>query len=142
MPFPLRLDPRLREQCERLAAAEGRNLTNFLLSVLQHRVDGGLEAGERYSYTRQKFWEAVGSLVGDGAMPARLGYAYMSLLILRPDEDLPESMRDKFRTLMAELGKHVVHPSNAPPRINLQHPDSDRAADMILSMYVELKGGI
>ena len=142
MPFPLRLEPRLREQCERLAAADGRSLTNFLLHVIQDRVDGGLEAGARYSYTRKKLWEAVGSLVGDGSMASRLGYAYMHLLILRPAEDIPESMRDKFLSLRADLEKHVVHPPNAPPRINMKHPEFDRAADTIFGMYVELKGGI
>jgi hypothetical protein len=36
----------------------------------------------------------------------------------------------------------VTHPTNAPPCINLRHPESDRVAQTILDLYVELKGGM
>ena len=125
-----------------MAAAERRSLTNFLHNVIQDRVDGGLEGGAHYSYTRKKLWEALGSLVGDGAMAARLGYPYMHLLILQPDKDLPASLRAKFRSLMADLERHAVDSRTDPTRINMRHPKSDRAAQTILDLYVELKGGI
>jgi hypothetical protein len=142
MPFPLRLEPQLRKHLEELAAAERRSLTNFLMKVIQDRVGGGLEAGSQYHYTRQKLWEAVNVLVGDGSMAARLGYAQGYLLVLRPEQDFPESMREKFATLMDTLRRHSVTSRTEPTRINLKHPESDRAAETILGMYVELKGGL
>lgn len=38
-PFPLRLEPDLRKRLEELAASERRSLTNFLMNVIQDRVD-------------------------------------------------------------------------------------------------------
>ncbi len=58
---------------------------------------------KEYHYARQKFWEAVDALVGDGLMRERLGYARMYLSMLRPEDDLPEEPREDFRVLMHEL---------------------------------------
>ena len=38
-PFPLRLRPELRKQLEALARADHRNLTNYLLMVLERHVE-------------------------------------------------------------------------------------------------------
>ncbi|CCB64830.1 hypothetical protein [Hyphomicrobium sp. MC1] len=141
-PFPLRLEPKLRKRLEDLAAAERRTLTNFISNVIQDRVDGGLEAGSQYSYSRKKLWEALYSLVGDGPMDQRLGHAFTHLLILQSNNDMPESLREKFQSLMSNLERHAFHSRTEPVKIRMKSPDADRAAEEILSLYTDLRGGI
>jgi hypothetical protein len=95
-----------------------------------------------YYYGRQKLWEAVNVLVGDGAMRDRLGYAQSYLLLLRPEHDLPEELRDKFRALMKELAERTIHYSYRPSRVITRHPKSGRLAQGIFDIYTELQGGI
>ena len=39
MPFPIRLAPALRKRLEVLAAADHRNLSNYILTVLERHAD-------------------------------------------------------------------------------------------------------
>ena len=97
---------------------------------------------EQYGYARQKLWEALHILVGDGDIKVRLGHAQNLLLLLQPDTDLPEELRGKFRALMSDLSKRAIHYSYQPTRINTRHPKAGRMAETILSLYTELRGGI
>ena len=142
VPFPIRIDPQTRSRLEELAAAEGRTLSNFIGSVIQSRISGGPEAGERYHYTRQKFWQAVDCLVGSGALSARLGFAFNYLLVLKAAADLPPSMHTKFEELMESLDRHAVRSNTHPLRVEMPDLEAARTAETIFAMHTELKGGI
>ena len=110
--------------------------------VRHYKTDCEVSARDEYHYARQKLWEAVNVLVGDGAIRDRLGFAQNYLSLLRPDEDLPEFLRPQFRSLMADLSNRAVYYTYRPTRIATRHPKSGKMAQMILSMYTDLRGGI
>ena len=57
---------------------------------------------DQHHYSRQKLWQAIDSLVGDGKLRNRLGYALAHLALLTP-EDFPEELRPRFEKLMKQL---------------------------------------
>lgn len=97
---------------------------------------------QQYSYALQKLWEAIYVLVGDGPIRDRLGYAFILLLTLQPEHDLPEHLRGKFCTLMADLNKRKITYTYRSTRINTRRPKSGHMATTILELYIELRGGI
>lgn len=97
---------------------------------------------DKYCYARQKFWEAMYALVGDGTIKERLGYAQSYLMQLRPEQDLPEHLRQQFHALMADLRKRTIVYGYRPARINARRPKSGNMAQTILNMYTDLRGGI
>ena len=96
----------------------------------------------KHGYSQEKPWEAVHSLVGDGSIGDRLGYARDTLLRLRPEQDFPDHLRGKFVALMADLDKRAASYSYRTTRINTRPPNSGRMAETILSLYTQLRGGI
>jgi hypothetical protein len=101
-----------------------------------------LETPDPYHYARKKFWEAVYALVSDGNIKDRLAHAQNDLLRLKPDEDLPENLRTRFRRLMRDLDDRTIHCSHRPSRVNTRHPKAGRMAMEILEIYTALRGGI
>jgi hypothetical protein len=79
--------------------------------------------------------------VGDGSIKERLGYAHTHLLMLKPD-NLPERLRERFEALVAALNSKVEHFSYKPSIVQMRRPQSGRVAEEILSIFVELKGGL
>jgi hypothetical protein len=98
--------------------------------------------GEPYRYARQKLWQAVDCLVGDGPLRLRLGYAYTTLLILNADNDLPAELRDRFTALMQALDARADNEAHGPVTINTRAPKAGRLAGEVLSLYIALRGGI
>jgi len=93
-------------------------------------ADNGLD---RYHYAREKLWQAVDILVGDGDIQRRLKYA-----AVRPQEDLAIEDRADFEDI-----KKILEPLSAePPRLHLTSEDGAKLARRILSLYAELRGGI
>jgi hypothetical protein len=97
---------------------------------------------EKYSYARQKFYEAIYALVGSGLIKDRLAAAYSYLVILRPEQDIPKSLRNKFNALMKELEGRTIHYNYRPTQINTRAPKADKLARAILECYMDLRGGI
>lgn len=99
-----------------------------------------------YDYAREKFWQAIHSLISYGSIQERLASAAMILTRLhRPDEDLPEHLRDEFKTLMHELTKEPAVGDegtiNATTR-KLTAEQGGKLAEKILRIYTKLRGGI
>jgi hypothetical protein len=97
---------------------------------------------QEYRYAQQKLWEAIYALVGDGPIRDRLGYALTTLIVLRPEHDIPDHLRDKFSTLMADLTKRAITYSYRSTRVNTRRPKSGYMARTILELYTSLRGGI
>jgi hypothetical protein len=80
--------------------------------------------------------------IGDGALRDRLGGAWNALPDLRPEEHLPESLRPKFRALMADLGRRAILPGKRSPQANTQGSKSTRMVETIFDLYISLLGGM
>jgi hypothetical protein len=91
------------------------------------------------SFGKQKFYEAMFSLVGDGALEMRLTYAATELVAIQPG-NLPASMRIDFAALMRELtSKPLSNDAGFIPRA-VDRVEGNRLAQTILTMYAELLG--
>jgi len=92
-----------------------------------------------YRYVWQKFFQAVGILVGKGPIKERLISALQSINVLR-DSDLPDEMKSDFRKLMAEV-KLVedVHLGSIHATImKLSEIEAHEKAQQILSLYDQI----
>ena len=67
----------------------------------------------KYGYAQEKLWEAVHSLVGDGSIGDRLGYARDTLLRLRPgggvaaERGRPGGLRQGLHTDISAIRRHT-----------------------------------
>lgn len=99
-----------------------------------------------YDYAREKFWQAVDTLVGSGNIQERLANAAMILIRLQPaDKDLPEELREEFGQLYHELTKETATGNEgnivATTR-KLTDEQGSKLAKRIFSIYPKLHGGI
>jgi len=93
------------------------------------------------SFAKQKFYEAMFSLVGDGALEIRLTYAASELVAIQSG-NLPASMRVDFGALMRELAsKPLSNDAGFIPRA-VDRAEGNRLAQTILTMYAELLGNL
>ena len=99
-----------------------------------------------YDYAREKFWQAVDTLVGSGTIQERLARAgeYLSRLH-HPDQDLSEELREEFKAVYHELTKETATGNEgnivATTR-KLSPEEGTKLARRIFSLYVRLRGGI
>jgi hypothetical protein len=97
---------------------------------------------DRWTSAKQKFFEAVYSLVDSNkSLRIRLTYAALDLANLSPDE-LPEHMRADFKQLMHELTKTPLSEDYRDPPRDVTPREAKRLAIKILEMYTELLGGL
>ncbi len=100
-----------------------------------------------YDYAREKFWQAVDTLAtSDRSIQERLASAALILSRLhKPDEDLPEDLREEFKALWHELTKEAAVGDegtiNATTR-KLTAQQGTALASQIFSIYTRLRGGI
>jgi hypothetical protein len=99
-----------------------------------------------YSFGREKFYQAVDSLVtGTGSIQDRLESAAMVLTPLNPNEFLPKEMHDEFGEIHHLLTKTPAQGDEGKIRATLQLTSDEEAsklAGLIFSAYVNLRGGI
>jgi hypothetical protein len=97
------------------------------------------------SYIREKLWQAVHVLAtGDRSLQDRLFYAAQFLERLRPEE-LPDEIRDDFRTILDGLTDCEPVGTESAIRATttrLKPEDAKKLAEQIVSMYTTLHGGI
>ena len=101
-----------------------------------------LERDDRWTSAKQKFFEALYSLVNShDRLRIRLTSAALGLTKLSPDE-LPAHMRTDFEQLRRDLTRTPLSddyrylPREVTPR------EAERLAIKILEMYTELLGGL
>jgi hypothetical protein len=93
------------------------------------------------SFAKQKFYEAMFCLVGDGALEMRLTYAASELGAIQAS-NLPASIRIDFAALMRELtSKPLSNDAGFIPR-GVDRVEGNRLAQTILRMYAELLGNV
>lgn len=98
--------------------------------------------------TRQKFWEALGCLIGASPIQDRLVHAALLLVTLGPDEvaALPKEIQSRFKAWMDTFDRHpaetpgegAIHASAR----KLTSDESVKLAQEVLDIYVKLHGGI
>jgi ferric-dicitrate binding protein FerR (iron transport regulator) len=94
---------------------------------------------------REKLWQAIDTLVGDGSIHQRLEYAAEYLIRLRPAE-IPARERDDFADVMKALAEHPAEiPGEGQIRASVRKLTGEEAGAIgrkILSIYISLHGGI
>lgn len=98
-------------------------------------------------YTREKLWQAVDGLVGDGTVQERLANAAIILSRLhRPEEDFPdEETREEFKAIMHALTKEPAEANEGTIVATTRKLSSEEGAKLssrIFSLYVHVRGGI
>ena len=99
-------------------------------------------AGEPYSYARQKLWEALQALVSSQRMSRRLGGALASLAQLDVETQVPPEMREEFVGLMAALGSRLDRSDPQWTTVKSTAPKSDQMAEQVLGLFVRTMGGL
>ena len=92
-------------------------------------------------YAKQKLCDAVYSLIGTSTIDRRLTHAASYLMLLRP-VDLPERLRDDFAEVMRRLTRIPLSSATAPTLRPISEHDGHELAKAILSMFVQLLGGL
>src|SRR5262249_9489340 len=92
-------------------------------------------------YARQKFCEAVNALIGASPIDWRLTYAAGYLMFVQP-RDLPAGMRDDFQKLKRKLTRIPLSSATSNMPRPISEEDAVKLAKTILSMFVQLLGGL
>ena len=91
-----------------------------------------------YNYARQKLWEAVSVLVGDGSIQQRLTFAATYLILLKPT-DLPEGLHLRFAEVYKVLTKTPLSTASAYVPRSLDEVESDTLAHEVLALFSTLQ---
>jgi hypothetical protein len=98
--------------------------------------------GRDHPYARQRLWQAVEALVGDGTVRERPGVARDMLLHLQP-EQVPAHLRPEYLALMEALNDRAVRLGHEQfSRIITRRPKSGDMAKTILRLYIDARGGV
>ncbi len=101
-------------------------------------------AAKDFSYGKQKFYEAVDSLVGAGSLQDRLSFAAVALLTLRShtEDYLPEDLHERFDALVKALTTVPLSSASGYTARPLTDDDGRALAHEIFSIYTQLMGGL
>ena len=96
----------------------------------------------------EKLWQAIDTLAtGDGELQERLVSASLSLtgVYLPPESDLPKKIQDEFDSIKQDLTRETAKGNEgkiqATTRI-MSDQEAEGVAKRILSLFIQLKGGI
>src|SRR5262245_5818268 len=92
-------------------------------------------------YARQKIFEALYALVGDGTIDRRLTFAADALLKLQPDQ-IPASIADDYAEVRKALTTTALSHDRGFTERQLDGEAGSRLARKILDMYLRLSGGL
>ena len=102
-----------------------------------------MDDDDRYGYAREKLWQAVDTLLGDGPIQARLTYAADYLLRTMPDKHLPAGeQRTEFEAIKNALTTEPLSTATGPSPRRVTSEEGAKLARRVLSLYTELRGGI
>jgi len=92
-------------------------------------------------YAKQKLCDAVYALIGTATIDRRLTYAASYLLLVQP-RDLPVALRGDFESLLRKLTRIPLSSPRAPLLRPISENDARDLAKAILSMFIQLLGGL
>jgi hypothetical protein len=95
----------------------------------------------KHDYAKEKLWQALDSLVGAGDIQLRLTYAAEYLMRLQP-RDLPSDKRAEFEELIATFTKTPLSDNAGVTARLVSSEDGTKLARQILSLYIDIRGGI
>jgi predicted DNA-binding protein len=135
----VRLPKSIITQVDWLARSAGRTRSNLLARLISRSVD----SRGPYSYTVEKFYLAVLSLIGGtGGIRERLESAAIAVHVLSAGRDFPESLRERYASLWDALtreeaeieGEGTIHAT-----IRQMDPDdAAKLAEQIFDLYFAL----
>jgi len=96
---------------------------------------------KKWGRARQKLFEALLALAGSERLRIRLTYAAVSLIQLKP-EDFPSRSRQRFKDLKALLTQTPLSSKIRYEAREITPAQAKRAAKEIVSLYVEVSGGL
>lgn len=109
------------------------------MSKNEHSEKGREE--DSYYYAKEKLWQAIGCLVDDGSLAKRLQNSHMFIVRLMPVH-FPDNLLPDFLTVKEITARATSHAQGVSDAKSLSSEEMVEAANMILSLYVRLKGGI
>lgn len=99
-----------------------------------------------YGYTREKLFQAVDVLVGDGTVQERLASAATYLIRLHePENDFPPELQEEFKAIKHALTKEqaIGNEGNIQATVDkLSNEEGRKLASRILELYIGLRGGL
>lgn len=97
--------------------------------------------GASYDYAKEKLWQAIGCLIGDGNLAERLGNSHTFIVRLAPVH-FPDNLLPDFLAVKELTARATSREQGLPNAASLSSEEMVETANMILSLYVRLKGGI
>jgi hypothetical protein len=92
-------------------------------------------------YAKQKYYEALHSLIGSGPLELRLTYAAIPLVILQA-RDLPEDTQDDHEALRSALTQEPLSTETGYTPRSVSPEKARELANEVLSIYTRLMGGL
>jgi hypothetical protein len=92
-------------------------------------------------YARQKLFEALYALVGDGTIDKRLTFAADYVITLQPNQ-IPTSIAEEFEAVRDKLTKTPLTHERGYTLRNITTEEGEKLAQRILGMFVTLMGGL
>jgi hypothetical protein len=90
-------------------------------------------------YFRQKLWEALHELIGDGEINQRLTSGTANLVLLQ-EEQIPREYLQRFQALISKLRQESSTDSDRPREISIN--EAKALAGEILDLFTEEMGGL
>lgn len=96
----------------------------------------------------EKLWQAIDTLAtSDGILQERLSSAAISLagVYLPLESDLPKKYQEEFKSIIQDLTRETAKKDEGKIQATtrkMNDQEAERVARRILSLYIELKGGI
>ena len=98
------------------------------------------------SYAKQKFYEAVASLIGTGSIQKRLRFALQPLSMLRASsgtvQHLPPDLELRLQKLMDRLTAKPPGNEEIYPPLDVTDEEGNELAGEIFSIFVGVMGGL
>jgi hypothetical protein len=90
-------------------------------------------------YFRQKLWEALHELIGDGEINQRLTSGTANLILLQ-EEQIPREYLQRFQALIGKLRQESSTDSDRPRELSTD--EAKALAGEILDLFTEEMGGL
>jgi hypothetical protein len=90
-------------------------------------------------YFRQKLWEALHDLIGDGEINQRLTSGTANLILLQ-EEQIPREYLQRFQALIGKLRQESSTDSDRPRELSTD--EAKALAGEILDLFTEEMGGL